>query len=44
MKPIPELVRNLSKIHRERLEKAKEMAEKMIKVAEEAKKAAPKKG
>ncbi len=44
MKPITELVRNLSKIHRERVEKAREMAEKMIKTAEEAKKAALKKG
>ena len=43
MKPIPELVRNLSKTHRERLEKAKKIAENMIKNAEAAKKAAPKK-
>lgn len=43
MKSIPELVRNLSKIHRERVQTAKEIAEKMIKAAEAAKKAAPKK-
>lgn len=43
MKPIIESLRNLSKQHRERVEKAKEIAEKMIKTAEEAKKAAQKK-
>ena len=43
MKPITELVRNLSKAHRDRVEKAKEIAEKMVKAAEAAKAAAPKK-
>ena len=43
MKPIPELVRNLSKVHRDRIEKATKIAENMIKAAEAAKKAAPKK-
>jgi len=43
MKPITELVRNLSKTHRDRVEKAKKMAENMIKTAEAAKTAAPKK-
>ena len=43
MKPITEIVRNLSKVHRERIEKAKKMAENMIRTAEAAKKAAPKK-
>jgi hypothetical protein len=43
MKPITELVRNLSKSHRDRIEKATKMAEAMIKTAEAAKKAAQKK-
>lgn len=43
MKPIVESLRNLSKIHRERLEKAKKIAENMIKNAEAAKQAAQKK-
>ena len=43
MKPITELVRNLSKKHGERLEKARKIAENMIITAEAAKKAAQKK-
>jgi len=43
MKPIPEIVRNLSKLHRERLEHAKKIAENTIKAAEAAKQAAQKK-
>ena len=43
MKPITEIVRNLSKTHRERIDKARKMAENMIRNAEAAKKAAPKK-
>jgi len=43
MKTITESLRNLSKIHRERVEKAKKIAENMIKIAEEAKLAAQKK-
>ena len=43
MKPITELVRNLSKKHRERIDKSKQMAEKMIKTAEAARAEAQKK-
>jgi len=43
MKPIPELVRNLSKQHRDIIAKARAMADKMIKTAEAAKTAVPKK-
>ena len=43
MKPVIETLRNLSKIHRERLEKARKIAENMIKTAEAAKQAAQKK-
>jgi hypothetical protein len=43
MKPITELVRNLSKQHRDLVDKNKKIAENMIRAAEAAKKAAPKK-
>jgi hypothetical protein len=43
MKPITETVRNLSKKHRDRIEKSKKIAENMIKAAEAAKAVAQKK-
>lgn len=43
MKPITEIVRDLSKKHRDRVEKITKIAENMIKNAEAAKKAVPKK-
>ena len=43
MKPIGELIRNLSKKHRDRIEKSKKIAEKMIKNADAAAKEARKK-
>jgi len=43
MKPITELVRNLTNKHKDVLDKQKEMAEKMIKTAEAAKAAGRKK-
>lgn len=43
MKPLPEIVRNLSKKHRDLVAKNTKIAENMIKTAEAAKKAAQKK-
>jgi len=43
MASINELVRNLSKKHRDRVEKSKKIAENMIRNAEAAKAAVPKK-
>ena len=43
MKPLTQLVRDLSKKHRERIDKSKQMAEKMIKTAEAARSATQKK-
>ena len=40
MAQIPELIRNLSKNYRDRVEKSKKIAEAMIKTAEAAKQAA----
>lgn len=43
MKPLTETLRDLSKKHRDRVDKQKQMAEKMLKTAEAAKAAAQKK-
>lgn len=43
MKPLTETIRNLSAKHRERVDKAKKIAENMVKIAEAAKAAAQKK-